>query len=76
MKVKTSITLSSDVLAAVDRIAGKNGNRSAVIESALVDYVARRAIAVRDKRDRQRLDRHAEALNRETADVLEFQAEP
>jgi metal-responsive CopG/Arc/MetJ family transcriptional regulator len=76
MKVKTSVTLSRKVLAAVDRIAGKNGNRSAVIESAVVDYVARRAMAVRDKRDRELLDRYATSLNRETAEVLEFQAEP
>jgi metal-responsive CopG/Arc/MetJ family transcriptional regulator len=76
MKLKTSITLSQEVLAAVDRIAGKNGNRSAVIENAVIDYVARRAIAARDKRDRDLLDRHAEALNRETAELMEFQSEP
>jgi len=76
MKVKTSVTLSREVLAAVDRIAGKNGNRSAVVESAVIDYIARRAIAARDKRDRDLLDRHAEALNRETAELWDFQAEP
>lgn len=76
MKVKTSVTLSREVIAAVDRVAGKNGNRSAVIERAVVDYLARRAIGAREKRDRDLLDRHAEALNREMADVLEFQAEP
>jgi|GraSoiStandDraft_4_1057263.scaffolds.fasta_scaffold2544523_1 metal-responsive CopG/Arc/MetJ family transcriptional regulator len=76
MKLKTSVTLSREVLAAVDRLAGRNGNRSAVIERAVVEYVARRAMAARDKRDRDLLDRHAEALNRETADILEYQVEP
>ena len=75
MKIKTSVTLSREVLSAVDRLAGRNGNRSALIERAIVEYVARRAMAARDKKDRDLLDRHADALNRETSEVLDFQAD-
>jgi predicted transcriptional regulator len=76
MKAKTSITLSASALRAVDRLAGRGGNRSAVIERAILEFVERRARQERDARDRELLDRHADALNRETADALEFQAEP
>jgi metal-responsive CopG/Arc/MetJ family transcriptional regulator len=76
MKAKTSITLSENALRAVDRLAGRGGNRSAVIERAILEYVERRARQERDAKDRELLDRHADVLNRETADALEFQAEP
>lgn len=76
MKVKTSITLSRQTLRAVDRLAGRSGGRSAVIERALVEYLERRERAARADRDRQLFDQHARTLNDETADVLDFQAEP
>jgi metal-responsive CopG/Arc/MetJ family transcriptional regulator len=76
MKEKTSITLSASTLRAVDRLAGRGGNRSAIIERAILEYVQRRAREERDTKDRQLLDLHADVLNREMADVLEFQAEP
>ena len=40
MKVKTSITLSNTVLAAIDRHAGKGANRSEFIEHAVRSYIA------------------------------------
>jgi metal-responsive CopG/Arc/MetJ family transcriptional regulator len=76
MKVKTSITLSQGALRAVDKLAGSGGSRSAVIERAILEYVEHRAHFARDAKDRELLDRHAVALNRETADILDFQAEP
>jgi metal-responsive CopG/Arc/MetJ family transcriptional regulator len=76
MKVKTSITLSQSALRAVDRFAGRGGSRSAVIERAILEYTEHRARQERDAKDRERLDRFADALNRETAEVLDFQAEP
>lgn len=75
MKVKTSITLDRDVLKAVDRIAGREGSRSGVIEQAIREHLLRRAREARDARDRELLDAHAAELERETAEVLEFQAE-
>ena len=76
MKVKTSITLSRAALRAVDRLAGRSGSRSRVIEAAILELAARRDRAQRDARDRETIDLHADALNREALDVLEYQADP
>jgi metal-responsive CopG/Arc/MetJ family transcriptional regulator len=76
MKVKTSITLSEEVLEAVDQLAMKAGGRSQVIETALRDFLARRKRAARDARDLALLNRDADELNAEMADILEYQAEP
>jgi hypothetical protein len=75
MKVKTSITLSVAAAKALDRLAGKNGNRSAVAERAILEYARQRASAHRNERDRELLDDQAEALNRELHEVLAFQVE-
>ena len=75
MKVKTSITLSKEALLAADRLAGRGGNRSQVIEAAILDFAARRERALRDVRDRAAIDRNADRLNREALDVLEYQSE-
>lgn len=74
MKEKTSITLSSDVLAEVDRLAGPARSRSAFIEHVLRGYLRRRARAAERERELDRLNRAAERLNAEAADVLEYQA--
>lgn len=74
MRVKTSITLDEQVLRAVDRIAGKS-SRSRVIEQALRRFLLERSRAARDARDREILDRHADRLNAEMADVLSYQVE-
>jgi metal-responsive CopG/Arc/MetJ family transcriptional regulator len=71
MKIKTSITLSDDVLAAVDNLAGGAGARSAFIERVLRRYVAARAHA--DARELARLNEAAASLNAEAADVLSYQ---
>jgi len=75
MKIKTSVTLSEDLLEKLDRLAGPRRNRSAVIERAVRDFVASQARRLRDARDLEILDRNAERLNREAADVLSFQVE-
>ncbi len=67
MKVKTSITLPSDLLKAIDR---HNRNRSAFIEAATRAYIARIEKARADAADVVAINRNAEALNREAADVL------
>ena len=76
MKVKTSVAISEKVLAAIDEIAGRPGNRSRIIERALVEFVQRRRREARDARDLEIIDRHADALNREVEDVLAYQVEP
>jgi metal-responsive CopG/Arc/MetJ family transcriptional regulator len=73
MKVKTSITLSEEVLNDVDRAAGSE-SRSTFIESVLRGFLRRRALDQEQDRDRQILDRAASALNDEASDVAEYQA--
>jgi metal-responsive CopG/Arc/MetJ family transcriptional regulator len=72
MKVKASITLSDDVLAAIDALA-KSSSRSEVIEQALRDFLAARERMQRDARDLEIMNRHADAYNLETADLLSYQ---
>ena len=74
MKEKTSITLSQEVLNRVDRLAGSKQSRSAFIEAVLVRYLREHARAQRDARDLVLINRHAEQLNRDALDALEYQA--
>ena len=73
MKVKTSITLSEDLLSDVDRAAGSE-LRSTFIEGVLGGFLRRQALDQEQDRDRQILDRVASALNDEASDVSEYQA--
>lgn len=75
MKTKTSITLSTDVLAAVDRLAGSKGSRSAVIDKVLRRFFRERKRRKVDARDLERLNAAADWLNSEAEDVLRFQAQ-
>jgi hypothetical protein len=74
MKRKTSVSLSADLLNAIDRAFGKDANRSAFLEAAGWDRIAQLQRVRREARDRRLLDRHAAALNREAIDTLEYQA--
>jgi len=74
MKEKTSVTLSKDVLKDVDRLAGSKYSRSAFIERVLRRYLRDRAKAALEARDLERLNRGADRLNREAAEILEYQA--
>ena len=75
MKSKTSITLSEDVLEAVDRSAG-SASRSAFIERVLRGYFRRQARAAVHAQDLERLNRDSERLNSEAEEVLAYQAWP
>jgi metal-responsive CopG/Arc/MetJ family transcriptional regulator len=74
MKEKTSITLSSDVLAKVDHLAGSKLSRSAFIEGVLRIYFRERAHKKLEARDLERINAAAERLNSEAEDVLTYQA--
>jgi metal-responsive CopG/Arc/MetJ family transcriptional regulator len=72
-KVKTSVSLSEGLLQAVDALAGKS-QRSAWIERS-VRVAVRRALRLRrDAEELRLLNEHAEAFNRESAEVLAYQA--
>ena len=73
MKDKTSITLSREVLAGIDRLAGPRHSRSAFIELVLRRFLRERTRAELQARDLERLNHAAETLNSEAADVLEYQ---
>lgn len=74
MKEKTSITLSKDVLAGIDRLAGKEHSRSEIIERALRRYLREQARAAINARDLKLINEAAETLNKEAADVLSYQS--
>jgi metal-responsive CopG/Arc/MetJ family transcriptional regulator len=76
MKRKTSVTLSEQTLRSLDEAAGPGGNRSRLIEEAVLEYLVRRNRERRDARDLEILNRNAERMNREMEDVLAYQAEP
>ena len=73
MKVKTSITLSEDVLEQLDGVASSE-SRSALIERVLRAFLHQRAHEETQAKDRALLDRNAESFNAEALDVLEYQA--
>jgi len=75
MKEKTSITLSPEVLAGIDRLAGSKRSRSAVIESVLRLYLRQRERARIHARDLEILNLAADRLNAEAEDVLKDQAD-
>lgn len=76
MRGKISITLSEETLHAVDELAVEGGNRSRVIEEAILEYVESRRRAARERRDLEILNQSATALNREVEEVLAYQVEP
>ena len=74
MKEKTSITLSKEVLRAIDRVAGSRQSRSAFIEAVLSEYLRKEARAQIEARDLELINKAADELNAEVEDVLRYQA--
>jgi metal-responsive CopG/Arc/MetJ family transcriptional regulator len=72
MKVKTSITLSEDLLKAIDQRTGLK-NRSEFIELALRAFIAQIIRGEQNAKDIQIINKRAAYLNREAADVLDYQ---
>ena len=75
MKLKTSITLDEDVVAAVEAASHPGESRSQAIERLLRESLAARARAQIDARERSIIDKHADELNREAMDVLGYQVD-
>jgi metal-responsive CopG/Arc/MetJ family transcriptional regulator len=73
MKTKTSITLSEDVIKAIDKLSGQYKNRSEFIELALRHYIAQLIRKQRNARDLEIINQRAERLNEEALDVLAYQ---
>ncbi len=75
MKEKTSITLSSDVLATIDHLTGSKVSRSSFIEHVLRNYLRDRLRKKKHARDLELINAAADRLNSEAAEVLEYQVE-
>jgi metal-responsive CopG/Arc/MetJ family transcriptional regulator len=75
MKVKTSITLSEDILRTIDRASKKGENRSQAIERLLREHLVTQARRTADQRDLGLLNDHADELNEEAQDVLRYQVD-
>ena len=73
MKVKTSITLTGDLLQAIDRHSEGFRSRSEFLEVAARGFLARLARAQAEKRDLDIINQHANSLNAEAEDVLAYQ---
>jgi hypothetical protein len=73
VRVKTSITLPSELLGQLDRV---DKNRSALLERAARAYLAQLERDQRDRRDIEIINRNADRLNREAMDTLEYQQLP
>jgi metal-responsive CopG/Arc/MetJ family transcriptional regulator len=74
MRTNISITLTKELLRAVDRRAKQQRTtRSNFVEAAVRVFIARLPRDERNARDREIIDRNAHFLNQEAADVLEYQ---
>ncbi|MBI5212562.1 MAG: ribbon-helix-helix protein, CopG family [Nitrospirae bacterium] len=75
MKMKTSITLSEDVVRYIDASAGDSRTRSEFIENALREFITKQQQKERDLKDLAIINRKAKKLNKEAEDVLSYQVE-
>lgn len=75
MKVKTSVTLSEELMRQIDALSSQYGTRSALIEQAVRTFLAAEAQHTRDAQDLEILNRHADTLNAEAEDVLSYQVD-
>ena len=73
MKVETSITIEKDLLDAVDNLSGKDKNRSEFIEAAIQSYLAQIVRHKHNAQDLEIINEHADNLNEEALDVLDYQ---
>ena len=73
MKVKTSITVEKNLLEAVDKLSGKDKNRSEFIEAAIQAFVAQHTRDQGNVRDLEVINESADILNQEALDVLNYQ---
>ena len=76
MKVKTSITLSEDVIKIIDKRISDFKNRSDFIEHAIISYIERLKKEEQDAKDLAILNKEADRLNKEAEDVLSYQVIP
>lgn len=75
MKIKTSITISKEILSSVDKYTGEKKNRSEFIEKAIRNYINQLIREEQNAKDLEILNNNAERLNQEAEEVLMYQVE-
>ncbi len=73
MKVKTSMTLSEQVLQLIDKHSQDFRSRSEFMEQAARSLLASLARTEAERRDLEIINRNADRLNAEAEDVLAYQ---
>ena len=73
MKIKTSITLSNEILKAIDVYVGEYRSRSEFIEIAAQKFIAQLERKEAERRDLELINSHSDSLNAEAEDVLTYQ---
>jgi len=73
MKIKTSITLSDEILKAIDLCVGEYKSRSEFLETAARKFIVELARKEAEHRDLEIINRRADSLNAEAEDVLTYQ---
>jgi metal-responsive CopG/Arc/MetJ family transcriptional regulator len=73
MKVRTSVTISSELLVQLNELAGKR--RSEIIETALQEYFQKKSRQEVIESDVDIINKNADLINRQVAETLQFQAE-
>lgn len=73
MKIKTSITLTQELLSTINELSGQFQNRSYFLETAAWNYIDQIKLAEQEQRDLDILNHRATALNGEVTDALGYQ---
>jgi metal-responsive CopG/Arc/MetJ family transcriptional regulator len=75
MKIKTSITLSEDLIATLDKWRDDHTSRSQLIEAVLREYAIKRLRAERDARELAIINANADRLNEQASDLYDYQVD-
>jgi metal-responsive CopG/Arc/MetJ family transcriptional regulator len=75
MKVKTSVTLSNELIEAIDEYGQPYKNRSDFIEAAIWAFINQIIRDQQNARDIEIINRNADRLNAEALDVLAYQVQ-
>jgi len=75
MKVKTSVTLSDELIKAIDQYGQNYKNRSDFVEAAIWAFIKQMIRNQQNARDIEIINRNADRLNAEALDVLAYQVQ-
>ncbi len=73
MKIKTSVTLSEELVHTIDEFSDQFKNRSVFLETAAWAFIEQLRQAERDAQDMEIINRNATYLNDEVTDALTYQ---